>query len=150
FAHDIDHKPVRDLLRRELTEFTQHPRVAPAGILTSQLEDKRADVDASAPSGLARLLADLGLAEPALKGGWRDDGDELLDGWPPRLTQPVSRRRSRGVTTTRSGSRARSVSFSALMNCSCRTTFLSCRATTGSVRLARNTSKGRKMVFTRA
>ena len=58
-----------------------------SGILAGQLDDQLADVNASAPSGLARLLAGFFFAEPALKGGWRYDGDKVLDGVPERFAQ---------------------------------------------------------------
>jgi hypothetical protein len=86
-AHDVGDKLMGDFLRRELAQFAQDPRVAPAGILTGQLDDQFADVNASAPSGLARFLAGFFLPEPALKSGWRHDGDEVLDGTPQRLSQ---------------------------------------------------------------
>ena len=39
-THDVGDELVGYFLRRELTEFAQDARVAPAGILTGQLEDQ--------------------------------------------------------------------------------------------------------------
>src|SRR5262249_49525933 len=43
-AHDVSDKLTGGFLRRELTEFAQDTRVAPAEILAGQLDDQPADI----------------------------------------------------------------------------------------------------------
>src|SRR5262249_2325991 len=86
-AHDVGDKLTGGFLRRELTEFAQDTRIAPAKILPGQLDDQLADVDAPSPPCLARPLPCLCLAGPAEKSGRRYDGDEVLDSGPQRFAQ---------------------------------------------------------------
>src|SRR5262249_51861101 len=86
-THDVGYKLIGDFLRRQLAEFAPDPCVAPAGILSGQLDDQLADVESPAPPWPTRLLAGFFLPEPARKGGWRHDGDEVLDGAPQGFAQ---------------------------------------------------------------